>query len=206
MNYIFIHGLGQDEKSWERVISYFKEEKFECPNVFSLANQEGLSYETLYASFAAFCNQKKGKVHLCGLSLGGILALTYAKEYPEKVGSCIVIGTPYDIPKMLFRFQNLLFQVFPKKTFQRMGLSKKSFLSLVKSMQDLDIAKDLTQISCKCLVLCGEKDRVNRKSVQKLARELPNGSLHLISNASHEVNVDNPKELADFIATFWKVK
>ncbi len=56
----------------------------------------------LYNTFSDFCNNQKRKLNLCGLSLGGVLALDFVKEYPEKVNSIILIGTPYKIPKALF--------------------------------------------------------------------------------------------------------
>ena len=34
------------------------------------------------------------KINLVGLSLGGILTIDYVEEFPEKVNSIILIGTP----------------------------------------------------------------------------------------------------------------
>ena len=44
-----------------------------------------------------------------------------------------------------------------------MGFGKKDFISLSKSMMDLDFQKDLEKINCRVLVLCGEKDKANMK-------------------------------------------
>lgn len=78
----------------------------------------------MYKVFSDLCNNQKGKLNLCGLSLGGLLALDFVKEYPEKVNSIILIGTPYKIPKTLFKIQSLLFQIMPKKLFKKIGCSK----------------------------------------------------------------------------------
>ena len=148
-------------------------------------------------------NQEE-KVNLCGLSLGGILALDFAKEYPEKVNSIILIGTPYKIPKALFKVQNLIFKMMPKRTFEKMGCSKRKFITLVNSMCNLNIAKDLNKIKCKSLILCGAKDNVNMESAKLLNNSIKNSKFKIISNSSHEVNVDNPKELSNIIYNFWK--
>ena len=46
----------------------------------------------MYNTFSDFCNNQKEKLNLCGLSLGGVLALEFVKEYPERVNSIILIG------------------------------------------------------------------------------------------------------------------
>ena len=152
------------------------------------------------------CNLQKDKVNLCGLSLGGILALDFAKEYPEKVNSIILIGTPYRIPKVLFKIQNLIFSMMPKKTFKKIGCSKKEFIALVRSMNNLNIAKDLDKIKCRSLILCGVKDKVNLKSAKLLKNKIKNSEYKTISHSSHEVNIDNPQMLSEVVSSFWKIK
>ena len=53
------------------------------------------------------------KIDLCGLSLGGILALNYAIDYPNKVEKLVLIGTPYRVPKVMFSIQNIIFKFLP---------------------------------------------------------------------------------------------
>lgn len=174
---ILIHGLGQNKESWEKTSIYLKINDIETisVNLFEMMNNNTfVSYENLYKAFSAFCNLQKDKVNLCGLSLGGILALDFAKEYPEKVNSIILIGTPYRIPKVLFKIQNLIFSMMPKKTFKKIGCSKKEFIALVRSMNNLNIAKDLDKIKCRSLILCGVKDKVNLKSAKLLKNKIKN--------------------------------
>ena len=147
---------------------------------------------------------KRQQLNLCGLSLGGILALDYAKEFPEKVNSLILIGTPYKIPKFLFKLQGVIFHIMPKSTFEKIGCKKRDFMSLVSSMSDLYIETNLDKIDCKTLILCGIKDNQNMENAKLLNENIKNSSFKTISNASHEVNVDNPKELANIIYEFWK--
>lgn len=158
----------------------------------------------MYNAFSDFCNKQEGKVNLCGLSLGGILTLDFVKKNPEKVNSIILIGTPYKIPKLLFKIQSLIFHLMPNKTFKKMGCSKRNFIALVNSMGELSISKDLDTIKCKSLILCGRMDNVNMKSSKILNDNIKNSVLKVVSNSSHEVNIDNPKELSDIIGDFWR--
>lgn len=204
MKNILIHGLGQDEKAWDKVIEKLDNIKVSSPNLFSLVKGEKMNYGNLYKAFSCYCNDKKEKLNLCGLSLGGILAIDYAKQYPEKVNSLIIIGTPYEIPEKILKLQNIVFKFMPKKTFTKMGCEKKAFINLVNSMVDLDIKSNLDKIDCKTLVLCGENDKTNLESSRLLYEHIKNSELEIIENSLHEVNMDNPKELADIISKFWE--
>lgn len=42
------------------------------------------------------------------------------------------------------------------------------------------------------------------KSAIKLNEVIKNSKFEIIKNAGHEVNIDNPKEFADVIYSFWK--
>ncbi|MCI8310118.1 alpha/beta fold hydrolase [uncultured Clostridium sp.] len=206
MKNILIHGLGQNEQSWNNTNEYLRKNQIDpiCPNLFELTKNTSKDYKMMYNVFSDLCNAQKEKLNLCGISLGGILALDFAKEYPEKVNSIILIGTPYKIPKTLFKLQSIIFHIMPKSTFERMGCSKGEFITLVNSMNNLDISSDLDRIKCSSLIICGAKDNVNIESAKLLNKNIKNSKLKVISNSAHEVNIDNPKELADTIYDFWK--
>ena len=100
--------------------------------------------------------------------------------------------------------QSLIFHIMPKATFKKMGCSKREFITLVNSMSNLNIAKDLEKINCKSLIVCGSKDNVNMESAKLLNNSIKNSEFKIISNSSHEVNIDNPEELSNIIYEFWK--
>ena len=205
MGNILIHGLGQNETSWNLVETELKNNniKVEKPNLYSIIKNEKINYTTMFQKFADYCNSFDDKLNLCGLSLGGILALDYAKKFPDKVNSIILVGTPYKIPKILFKIQGIIFHLMPKATIEKIGCSKKDFISLVNSMSDLDIASKLDKVKCKTLILCGVKDNQNMESAKLLNKNIKGSSFRTIDNSSHEVNIDNPKELSKIIYDFW---
>lgn len=206
MKNILIHGLGQNEVSWNKVEEELKSNniKIETPSLYLMLKDITSDYDTLYKQFIKYCNGFDEKLNLCGLSLGGILALHYAKEFPDKVNSLILIGTPYKVPKFLFKVKGLIFKIMPRSTFEKIGCEKKDFIFLVNSMSNLDIERNLDKITCKTLILCGVKDNQNLESAKLLNKSINNSSFKTINNSSHEVNVDNPKELASIIYKFWK--
>ncbi len=161
------------------------------------------SYDSLYRALEAACAQLEGPVNLCGLSLGGILALQYGIEHPDKVGALALIGVPYPMPKGLLRLQNMIFYLMPSRVFQRMGWNKKDWIALCLSMAGLDFSCDLGKICCPALILCGAADRVNRAAAQRLSERIPGAKLAVISHAGHEVHVENPMDLGRTLAAFF---
>lgn len=197
MKHILLHGLGQTSSSWEKVLGGMDDSlDIDCPDLFSLLRGRKVTYPELYKGFSEYCKACPEPVHLCGLSLGGILALQYGIENPDKVASMVLIGIQYVMPKRLLKFQNAVFHMMPSSSFRQMGLAKKDVLSLTSSMMELDFRQDLHRITCPVLVVCGEKDRANMKAAAELEALLPSAELKMIPNAGHEVNTDAPEKLS----------
>lgn len=205
---ILVHGLGQDEKSWNEIKRQLNNNgiKVETPNLFSIAKNYQINYENMYKTFADYCNSFNEKINLVGLSLGGVLTIDYIKEFPDKINSIILIGTPYEIPKTVFAIQNIIYKFMPKRIFKNMGCSKEDMISLLDSMKNLSIGEKASNIKNNTLIICGEKEKnnINMKSAKKLNEVIQNSKFKIVKNAGHEVNIDNPKELGNIIYDFWK--
>lgn len=174
MSYILLHGLGQTSSSWNETIQTLNEDRnIFCPDLSDWIMGKQPCYDTLYKAFEKYCEQFDDTLCLVGLSLGGILAMQYSMEHSEKVKSLVLIGTQYKMPRRLLKLQNVLFHLTPDSEFSKMGFQKSDFISLCKSMMDLDFSHQLRDIRCKVLVVCGEKDRANRSASLQLAELIP---------------------------------
>ncbi len=206
MKKILIHGSGHKADSWDKVISYMNNDKdILCPNLSEILNDKEASYDNLYSSFVEYCNKIDGKIDLCGLSLGGILALNYAIDYPNKVEKLVLIGTPHKVPKVMFSIQNVIFKFLPKKLFETMAFNKRDTFILGNTMKKLDFSNRVQNVKCPTLVICGEKDNTNMKSAHYLAENIKSAKLEIMKNTGHIVNEENPKELSELLTEFWKV-
>lgn len=206
MRCIIVHGLGQGPSDWRETIAGLKfSGEIECPDLFGLYTG-GLNYNKLYRAFSKYCDGYSGFLDICGLSLGGMLALNYAMDHPDKVHSLVLIGTGCSIPKTLMKLQNIVFRFMPKKSFEKIGISKKDVVSLTNSMINLDFKNDLGKITCPALVVCGKQDRANVKASKELKELLRTSAFKLIQNAGHEVNKDNPRQLSAELNAFFEIK
>ena len=203
---ILIHGSGHKAASWKETVSRLDCcENVLCPELSAILGGEDASYPNLRAAFAAYCAQAGGPVHLCGLSLGGILALDYTLEHPEAVKTLVLIGTPHKVPKAAFALQNVVFRLLPQSTFASMAFDKKNTFALGNSMRDLDFSGSVQKIRCPTLILCGEKDRANIQSARVLSQNIKGAQLQLITQTGHVVNEENPGALAERLNEFYSL-
>ena len=192
--------MGQNASSWNKTISFLPDNiETVCPELSDFFVQGSCLYSKMYAAFCEYCNNFPDKLNLCGLSLGAVLALNYAIDFPQKINSLILIAPQYDMPKFLLKVQNVLFTFMPASKFESIGFAKQDFISLTNSMADIDLSCGLDKVTCCVKVLCGERDKANKKAAKTLAQKLINVEYGVISGAGHEVNIDAPQKLAEAV-------
>lgn len=204
MKQVYVHGLGQTPASWEPVLRLLDAQSDRvCPDLTKLISTESSSYPTLFRAFSRFCDDLNAPLTLCGLSLGGILALHYAAQHPERVEALVLIAPQYRMPKQLLQLQNTLFRLMPGSMFQKTGFTKHQLIQLCGSMMELDFSGTLRRISCPTLVLCGSRDRANKQACTELAQLLNRAELHILKGAGHELNREVPEDLASLLQAFY---
>ena len=78
------------------------------------------------------------------------------------------------------------------------------FISLCETMAELDFCDLLKHISCPVLVICGEKDKVNKKASKELADRLRHANFQEIPQTGHEVNLESPEKLSVVLKKFYE--
>ena len=204
MEYLYLHGLGQNANSWNAVTSAVKVlGESICLDFYGMIDGESATYSNLYNRFSNKCNVEHKDIVLCGLSLGGVLALNYALEYPDKVKALVLIAAQYKMPKRILKMQNIIFHLMPQTKFQQTGFNKYDFISLCSTMAEIDFSNSLTQISCPSLIVCGEKDKVNKKASVELSKILKHSMFKELPGVGHEVNTESPDKLASLLQEFY---
>lgn len=205
MQRIFIHGLGQSPKAWDRTIFMLKQDMpVACPDLQGLLFNKTHTYENLYHAFCEYCEEFPEPLSLCGLSLGAILALHYTIDHPSRVQELVLICAQYKMPRLLLKLQVVIYKMMKEATFLQEGFDKRDYIELTDSMRLLDFSESLKNVSCKTLVLCGEKDNANKKAARELAAHLSVAELQMVAGAGHEVNVDAPETLAGILDKYYE--
>lgn len=205
MKYFYLHGLGQSADSWNKVTAATDAvDNSVCLDLAEMVKGKAATYSTLYSAFSEMCNAENEDIILCGLSLGGVLALNYAIDYPQKVKALVLLAAQYKMPGRLLKLQNALFHFMPQSMFQQTGFGKLDFISLCSTMAELDFSNSLNQVSCPVLVVCGGKDKTNKKASIELANNLIHSQFKEIPETGHEVNLESPEKLASLLQEFYK--
>lgn len=203
MKIIFLHGLGQNQNSWNETVKLLNcNFDTDCPNLFN-TKIKNFTYDNLYKSLENYLSKYKEPINICGLSLGGMLALNYTINNPNKVNSLALIGVQYIMPKRLMQFQNFIFKFIPCKFFNKIGIEKKNVIKLTSSMINLNFKPYLDKIKCPVIVMCGTKDRINKTACINLSKILTAAEYTEITNSTHEVNKNNPQKLAEILNKFY---
>lgn len=196
MKIVFLHGLGQRAADWDRVASPFP--NTDCPELFETAGEK-LNYSAVLSSLEERYEYEKEPLCLCGLSLGGMLALDYALRHGDRVAAMVLLGARDRTPRLLMDIQDLLFRCMSDKAFASMGMKKEQVRDLTRSMKNLDFTDRLSTIHCPVTVACGEKDHPNLAAARRLAKYLPNARLYVVPHAGHELNADAPDTVAEMV-------
>lgn len=207
MKCVLLHGLGQTAQSWNKTVSAMERSGGEfdivCPDLTEFLRNKNPCWDELYKSFEEYCLDIGEPVNICGLSLGGILALQFCAEHFDRVNKAVFVGAQYVMPKLMLRFQNAVFRFMPQSAFSGTGFGKRDFLSLAKSMESLDFTEDLKKIACPTLIICGESDKANKKAAIQMNGRIQGSELLIIKGSGHEVNVDAPGELGKALVEFF---
>ena len=204
MTQVYIHGLGQTPASWGPLLERLDTPPERvCPDLTELVSAGAAVYPALFRAFARYCDGLEGPLALCGLSLGGVLALHYALDCPEGEGSLVLMAGRARMPRALLMVQSALFCLMGEQNFREMGLSKAEAIALTGSMARLDFRQRLGRIRCPALVLCGERDGANRREAEALAAAIPGAGLVFLPGAGHQVNRQAPEALAQVLGKFY---
>ena len=149
---------------------------------------------------------------MCGLSLGGLVALRVAAERrreDDRLTACAAFDRlPANVRRRV-RALALAARVMQRRFLQRQLVAELPERHQVRALEEIapfrraEISRLMWQaagsvvdpqaIVAPVLVLCGERDRPNLPLARRLADALPRGTLEIVANAGHVANLDNPE-------------
>lgn len=204
---VFLHGIGAGPDSWNAQIAGLPDGLTGiAPRIAGLTDADGEGF-SLSAAAAAVRDEldRRGvkRAHLCGLSLGGMVATRFAIDYPDRVSSLVLSGSQVHPNPALMRVQNTIMRILPAKLVAQPGMSKQRMLAVLHAVGQTDFRSELSQITVPTLVLCGEKDRANIPAARELAAGISGADLQLVPGAGHEWNMQQPEEFSRRLNAFY---
>lgn len=207
---MFLAGIGQDASAWQPVIdglqggwtghSYAVSDLVAEDTPFTMAAAVGALHEQIN-------RLQLGETILCGLSLGAMIAMSYAIAHPERTLGLVLTAPAVRPNPALMMAETVAVQLLPTSLLGLpSGLTKRRLREILNVVGRIDYRSSLAEIGIPTLVVCGGKDRVNLATATKLSEELDQARLATIEEAGHELNASHPVEfghiLADFLSCF----
>ncbi len=234
---VFVNSLGSDYRIWDDMMSAFS--TYDCIRYdlrgHGLSDCPSAPYSIRHHSndlAELLTKLNVNQAIVIGISVGGMVAMDYASEHPDKVKALVLLDT---FPKIgtstmwderintlrahgmahlgdailarwfapSFKYGNPSLYCGFYNMLTRMPVE--GYTGTCESIRDADLTESAKSISCSTLVLCGAEDASTPPElVRGITDIIPNSRYVEIKNAGHLPCVENPIETALAITNFLK--
>jgi 3-oxoadipate enol-lactonase len=237
---IFIHGFPLNKTMWDKQVDALKEDYRVISYDIrghgdSEQGNDDFSIKLFATDLIAFMDMLKvEKATLCGLSMGGYIALYTIENYPDRFDALVLSDTnciadpPQVKQKRLDTIESIrefgvekyvvdsIVNLFAPESFttnkKAVSVVKEMILntseqSLSKTLLALSMRKAtcnrLPEITIPVHFIVGEEDKITPPKTSELMHEkIKNSTMHIIPQAGHLSNLENPDEFNEQLKTF----
>lgn len=233
---LFLHGTTWDMRQWKRQVDCFSKE-YRTVTLDARGHGKSslppgaVSPDVFWRDVVALMDYLDiPSAVLCGLSMGGHVALQTAIHAQARVDGLILIGTPCSnqfnaYERMVVPVNRFCQRVMPmrwivwiasrslggKNTEAReyirsaMGSMKHDVYNRVwKAITSMESRAGLAHITCPTLILIGDHDWMTGRQQPFIHEQIKGSTLTTIQNASHGTVFDNPAQVEQEISGFLK--
>jgi 3-oxoadipate enol-lactonase len=216
MTLILLHGIGTGPSAWEPQIQALAGEREVIAPDLVPAYRRG--FEAAVEEVGRLASAHRPVV-LCGLSLGGLVALRVAAERADENDVVVVCAAFERLPPGLRRRVRGLAAVtrfMPKGFLHRQLVAELPEPHRARALEEIaplrprELSRLMWEAAgfevepgplvARTLVLCGERDEANLPLARPLAQAAPNATLALVPDAGHVANLDNPAAFTALLA------
>ncbi len=229
---VFLHGVGSDKSVWRPQLAHFGTSRralaFDYPGYGdSDPAPDGTTRDDYAAAIlAAMDALGVERAHICGLSLGGVIAIAIHHAAPDRCASLILADTFAVHPDGQGIYDRSVAGSADMRAFAE---ARSDFLlaqpadpavrsEVVETMSRIDPAaycigakavwladqRDrVAEIAVPTLIVCGDQDRPTPPALsEELHRMIPGSRLEMIADAGHLTNLERPSEFNRLVEEF----
>jgi 3-oxoadipate enol-lactonase len=200
---LFIHGLGSSTRDWERQVAFFSRRyeviTFDVRGHGKSDKPPGPYSVRLFAADTAALIKSLGidRVHVVGISMGGMIALQLAIDAPNLVRSLVIVNSgPEFVTRTFKEHLGTLQRLFIVRV---LGMGK---MGEVLGKRLFPKPERLGEIGCPVLVVAADQDYTPVSFKEAYAAKLPYAELAIISESRHLTPIDKPEQFNEVVMTF----
>lgn len=230
---VLIHGARMTRALWQSQIDALSDSLRiiapDLPGHGALANVP-FSLDAAVERIAAVVDSVAGgRAIVCGLSLGGYVALAFGARHPQRTTALVLSGCAFsfrELPGRLLGKPYVAVSRFVTHTFSPLlaraeeralrkaypaalaepivarGFFYRCYADVSAALLDFDPLPALRACNVPALLLNGAQDRFFRRDEQVYLRTLRDGRLRLIEGAAHLANLDQPEAYTTALREF----
>ena len=228
---LFLHGVGSDKSVWHPQLDHFGKSRLavaiDYPGYGESEFNPGATRDDFArAAWAALDAMHIDQAHICGLSLGGVVAIAMHHLAPHRCSSLILADTfavhpdgraiyergvagSSDLPAMAeARVDTLLGQPADpdvrREVVETMSrIDPAAYRIGAEAVWLADQRERAAEISIPTLIVCGEEDRPTPPDLSRELHEMiQNSRLAMIAGAGHLTNLEKPAEFNALVEGF----
>lgn len=230
---VFLHGVGSDKSVWAPQLTHFGKSRravaFDYPGYGESEFVEGATRDDYAASiFAAMDALGIERAHICGLSLGGVIAIAMNAAAPKRCAS-LIIADSFAVHPDGQGIHDRSFAASQAMTMRELAEARTDVLlgrattsalraEVIDTMASIEPAafrlgvvavwladqRDrAAAIDVPTLILVGDEDIVTPPALSKeLNRLIPGSRLEVIPEAGHLTNAEQPEPFNSAVESF----
>jgi 3-oxoadipate enol-lactonase len=228
---VFLHGVGSDKSVWRPQLDHFGTSRraiaFDYPGYGESDLREHATRDDYAAAILAAMDALGiAKAHVCGLSLGGVIAIALHAAAPERCASLIIADSFAVHPQ-----GEAIYERGIAASHGGMRALAEARIGALLASEDEDVRADVIEtmgridpaayrigakavwladqrdraaaIRVPTLVIVGDEDAITPPALsEELAAIIPGAKLQVMAGASHLANLDNPAQFNAVIDDF----
>ena len=229
---IFLHGVGSDKSVWTPQLEHFGTQRRAIAVDYPGYGESdpaapGTTRDDFAAAIIAVMDSLGiDRAHVCGLSLGGVIAIAIHHSAPERCASLILADTFAVHPDGLAIYER---SVAASEQMSELAAARTPVLLAPGASEDLhqevretmasidpeafrigaegvwlaDQRDRVAKIAVPTLVLVGAEDTVTPPELSReLAEAIPGAELHILPGAGHLANIERPADFNRLVEEF----
>lgn len=196
---ILIHAAGPAGRTWRNNVgplsAHFRVLTPDLPGFGTdTASGTAFTFAGAVEAIAELARDAGSRVHLCGLSLGAMVAALVAADHPDLVDRLVLSGialTPAATePRTIRRYRRA--PGFAIRMFTDVP-DRARWLAMIDEIEPCDLRPALARIAARTLVVCGRRDRKNLADSRIAADLIPDALYFEVPHVGHSWPVFAPK-------------